>query len=230
MTRPIALPAVALLLAFSLACGEGAVPVREGDAEAVAPGAAPASTDPRVTAADLARIQGDSTSPVWLVMVSDFQCPACKYWHDEQAAEIVRDYVATGKVRFAYINYPLGQHLNAVPASEAAMCAAAQSKFWPVHDGIFATQAEWANAADPVPHFRRIVAAAGVDTTAWNQCLSDDVMLPLIEGDRDRGNASGVNQTPTFFVGTQVVSGAVPASQLRPLLDSAVARAGGGRG
>src|SRR5205814_3903353 len=32
--------------------------------------------------ADLARVQGDSTG-LWFLMVSDFQCPFCKRWHDE---------------------------------------------------------------------------------------------------------------------------------------------------
>jgi protein-disulfide isomerase len=160
-------------------------------------------------------------------MVSDFQCPACKHWHDNEAAEIMRDYVAAGKVRFAYINFPLNQHLNARPASEAAMCAAAQGRFWPVHDSIFAKQSEWANIGDPVPMFRQMVAGAGVDTVEWNRCLVDNVMIPLIDADLDRGRNNGVNQTPTFFIGSQVIGGAIPAARLRPILDSAIARAGG---
>lgn len=107
------------------------------------------------------------------------------------------------------------------------MCAGAQGKFWPVHDRIFAAQDQWTPLNDAVPTFRQIAIEAGVDTAAWNQCLLDDVMLPLVDADLDRGMAGGVNQTPTFFIGSQVVSGAIPAARLRPLLDSAIARAGG---
>ncbi len=202
--------------------------MRQGDAGSVAPGSQPAA-DPRLALADAGRVQGDSSAQVWLVMASDFQCPACKYWHESQSAEVMRDFVATGKVKFAYINYPLDQHQNAVPASEAAMCAAAQGRFWPMHDRIFATQEQWSTSPDAVSQFRQLANEAGVDTTAWQQCLDNDVMLPLIAGDRDRANAGGVYQTPTFFIGTQVVSGAVPYARMRPLLDSAVARAGSGR-
>jgi protein-disulfide isomerase len=80
---------------------------------------------------------------------------------------------------------------------------------------------------DPVPLFRGLVSAAGVDTVAWNQCLVDDVMVPLIDADRARGQAGGVNQTPYFFVGSQKVGGAIPAARLRPMLDAAIAQAGG---
>jgi len=218
---------MALLLAGALGACSGPE-VGKGNAAAVAPGTATDTTptDPRVAIADTARIQGDPAAKVWLVMASDFQCPACKYWHDTQAAEIMRDYVATGKVRFAYTNFPLDQHVNARAAAEAAMCSAAQGKFWDVHDRLFAKQAEWALMPDPVPAFRQLVGEAGVDTVAWNQCLVDDVMVPLIDADQDRGRAGGVDQTPYFFIGSQKVGGAIPAKELRPLLDAAIGQAG----
>jgi protein-disulfide isomerase len=217
-----------LLLAFALvACGRPEV--SDGDAAAVAPSDAnQAAADPRIAIADTNRIKGDTAAKVWLVMASDFQCPACKLWHDSYAPEIFRDYVETGKVRFAYTNFPLDHiHANARAASEAAMCAAAQGKFWGVHDRLFATQEQWAPTADPVPHFRRLAVESGVDTVAWNQCLADDVMVPIVDADRARGQANGVNQTPYFFIGNQKVGGAIPASRLRPILDAAIAQAGG---
>jgi protein-disulfide isomerase len=213
------------------ACG-GAKP-EKGDAAAVAPGgdtaaAATAPADPRVAIADTNRIKGNPDAKVWLIMASDFQCPACKYWHDSASAEIMRDYVASGKVRFAYTNFPLDElHPNARAAAEAAMCVAAQGKFWAIHEALFAKQPEWAPLPDPIPAFRKLALEAGADTVAWNKCLTDDVMMPLIEGDQGRGRANGVNQTPYFFVGQQRVGGAIPAAQLRPMIDAALAQAGG---
>jgi protein-disulfide isomerase len=224
MTRTLAVGSIAIAVALT---GCSKPEVSEGDAKAVAPAAATAPQDPRVGVADTARIQGNPAAKVWLVMASDFQCPACKHWHDNYAPEIMRDYVASGKVRFAYINFPLDHiHINARNASEAGMCAAAQGKFWGVHDRIFATQDQWSQIGDPVPFFRQIVIQAGVDTAAWNKCLADDVMVPLIDGDQSKGRAGGVDQTPYFFVGDRKVGGAIPAKQLRPLLDSALAQAG----
>src|SRR6185503_3574921 len=203
--------------------------VSEGNAAAAAPSATTSQTDTRVAVADTARIMGDPAAKVWLVMASDFQCPACKLWHDKYSSEIMHDYVATGKVRFAYTNYPIDHlHPHARAAAEAAMCAGAQGKFWPIHDRLFATQGEWAASADvdPIPTFRKLAAESGVDTVAWNQCLADDVMLPMIDGDQSRGRNNGVDQTPFFFIGDRKVGGAVPASFMRKLLDSALAPAG----
>jgi protein-disulfide isomerase len=229
MTRRLAFVRTAFAIGFGLtACSKPEV--KEGDANAVAPSASAAAPaeDPRIAVADSARIMGSPAAKVWLVMASDFQCPACKLWHDKYSAEIMRDYVATGKVRFAYINFPLDdRHPNARAASEAAMCAAAQGKFWGVHDRIFAGQDEWAATPDPVPAFRKIMTEAGMDTVAWNQCLIDDVIIPLIDADQARGRAGGVDQTPYFFIGDQKVGGAIPAKQMRPLLDAAISQAGG---
>lgn len=231
MTRDFRVYCSTLTLALALISCSGSK-ASQGDAASVAPGAtpdaAPALADPRVATADTARIQGNPEAKVWLVMASDFQCPACKYWHDTYSAEIMRDYVATGKVRFAYTNYPIDQlHPNARAAAEAAMCSAAQGKFWGMHDLLFARQAEWAPLPDPVAQFRQIALKAGVDTAVWNQCLTDDVMAPVVDADKTRAQAGGVDQTPYFFVGAQKIGGAVPAANLRKMLDAALAQAGG---
>jgi len=227
MTRHARLFGSAVTLALAVtACSKP--DVSEGDAAAVAPSStAPGEADPRVAIADTARIKGDSAAKVWLVMASDFQCPACKHWHDNYSSEIMRDYVATGKVRFAYTNFPIDHlHPHARAAAEAAMCAAAQGKFWGIHDRLFASQGEWGAAEDPMPVFRRLATEAGVETGAWDKCLTDDVMVPIVAGDRARGEAGGVDQTPFFFVGDRKVGGAVPASFLRTMLDSALLLAG----
>lgn len=228
MTRHFRTVSVIAPLALALACG--GPEVSEGDAAAVAPAAGEDSTvtDPRVAIADTARIQGNPDAKVWLVMASDFQCPACKSWHDNQAAKIMRDYVATGKVRFAYTNYPLDEiHPNARSAAEAAMCGGAQGKFWGIHDALFETQEAWSQMPDPLSHFRQLAHRSGIDTTAWNQCVTDRVMAPMVAGDHARGRAGGVNQTPYFFIGSQKIPGNIPANRLRPLLDAALAQAAG---
>ena len=57
--------------------------------------------------ADHARVQGSATAALWVVEVSDFQCPFCRQWHEQSYQAIKSQYVDPGKIRFAYINMPL---------------------------------------------------------------------------------------------------------------------------
>ena len=190
----------------------------------VAPGRTAALADSALVRADQARTRGASTAPLWMIIISDFQCPYCKQWHDETWASIDHDYVATGKIRVAYVNFPLSIHQFAKPAAEAAMCAAVQDKFWPVQDAIFKAQDEWAASTNPRPKFEAIVAAAGVDVTKWKACMDSHQTMPLIEADYDKAAAAGVQSTPSFFIGNEGIAGAAPYSQFKTAIDRQLAR------
>ena len=190
---------------------------------AASPGAL---TDSVSAAADRGRIRGAASAPVWFIEVSDFQCPYCKQWHDASFAAIDREYVQTGKVRLAYLNYPLSSiHPNARAAAEAAMCASVQGKFWPLHESLFATQTSWAAQAKPMPTFDSLAVAAGVDAPAWRSCMASHATAKLIDADHDRSASAGVQSTPTFFVGDRKLEGAYPVDSFRVALDAAVAKA-----
>ena len=178
-----------------------------------------------LAAADRGRMQGDTTATVWLVEVSDFQCPFCKMWHDSTYPAILREFVKPGLVRMAYVNYPLQQHANARPAAEAAMCAAAQGKFWPMHDRIFATQTRWSELADPTVVFDSLARATGVPLTEWRECVASTTMRLLIATDHDYGQKAGVASTPSFYIGSEAVSGAAPIDVFRTTIAHARAEA-----
>jgi protein-disulfide isomerase len=185
---------------------------------------AKAPPDSNITRADLARIQGSPTAPLWVIEVSDFQCPYCKQWHDETYSAFLDQYVRSGKVRLAYVNFPLGIHAHAWPAAEAAMCAGAQNKFWPMHDSLFATQGRWENGADPGATFDSLARATGLDMTRWRECVQSGKMRPLIQADHDRAQQAGVGATPSFIIGDKLLAGAQPLSDMQRVIDSALVK------
>ena len=150
-------------LAFTLVLGCGTADSTRhasGGSSSANPDAAPAATpvaarsaqtptDSISARADRGRIQGNADAKLWIIEASDFQCPFCKTWHDSAYGLVIRDYVKTGKTRMAYLNFPLSQHKNAMPAAEAAMCASVQDKFWPMHDALFTTQQQWEALPNP---------------------------------------------------------------------------------
>lgn len=220
---------LSLLLLVAAACSGGA-DARQ-DAAASTTAAAIDTTDwPLLRArADSSRILGDPAAKVWLVIASDFQCPWCRRWHEETAPAVKKEYVETGKVRVAYLQFPLNGHQHAMPAAEASMCAGAQGKFWAYHDRLFATQDEWTPLPNASAFYDSLARDVGLDVTAWQKCMSDDVMLAMIQADQQRAEAAGVSSTPSFFVGNQRIDGAETIDVFRRVLDPAVEAARGGK-
>ncbi len=177
--------------------------------------------DPVTDAADHGRIAGKDTAPLWFVMVSDFQCPFCKAWHDSTYKMIERNYVETGKLRMAFINFPL--HANSLPASVTAMCAAVQGKFWPTHDRIFDTQNAWKSLKDPRHYLDSLAVASGADAGKLKTCEDGKQVQPLIAADQARFQKAGVSGTPTFYIGNATLVGAQPPAMFRHVIDSLLA-------
>lgn len=216
---------ILLLLAATMACASGerdGVNVAQAEGSGGAARADTTQEDPRVSRADSARIMGRADASTWLVVISDFQCPYCKQWHDSAGEAVRNEYVNTGKVRLAYINFPLGQHQQAVPTAEAAMCAGVQDKFWPYHDALFETQQRWSAMRDATALLDSLARALNLDVAAHKQCRDSHLTLPLIEADRERATATGARSTPTLIVGGRIVEGAVPMLALRRMLDAAI--------
>ncbi len=176
-------------------------------------------------AADRGRILGDSTAKVWVLMVSDFQCPYCKMWHDQSFEALRREYVATGKVRMAYLHYPLEQHEQALPSAEAAMCASVQRKFWEYQSALFGTVERWGKGGNQSAVFDSLAQAQGLDMTRFRACTKSHVMRALVEADRDRMARAGVRSTPSFFVGQQGIAGAQPVGVFRQAIEEELKKA-----
>ncbi len=241
MTSHAALAILSVAAAFATACSPSdsahaakapATPAAAGVGAAA--GAMP--HDSITDRADAGRIEGSASAPVWLIEASDFQCPFCKNFHDETYPQIVRDYVSTGKVRLAYLNFPLEMHPHAAQAAEAAMCASVQNKFWPMHDSLFITQPRWAERTDALPVFDSLAVEVGVNAAQWRRCMQTHATQPLIAADRQRSASNGVRSTPSFFVmvpaagGTSTpVVGAQPYATFKAAIDKALESAAAGK-
>jgi protein-disulfide isomerase len=155
--------------------------------------------------ADRGRITGNPKAAIWVIMLSDFQCPYCKQWHDASFAKVM-EYANAGKIQLAFINLPLNIHPNAIPAAEAAMCASVQNKFWPMHDALFATQDQWAPLPDPTAKLESVASTLpGIDIASWRTCMTKHQTRPLVDADHDRARSAGANSTPAFIVDGKMV-------------------------
>jgi protein-disulfide isomerase len=176
-----------------------------------------------VAVADRSRILGDSSASVWVVIVSDFQCPFCKIWHDQSFATLKKEFVDNGRVRLAYLHLPLPQHQHAETTAEMSMCAGAQGRFWEFHDAVFKTQDQWSGLPPGTPFFDSVAAMAGVDQAQFRACMNAHTMQPIVRGDYQKAVDAKVRSTPTFWIGNEIrLEGVVPIQTFRDSIAKAL--------
>ena len=153
-------------------------------------------------AADVDNIQGNATgdpsAPIRMEVFSDFQCPSCKWLHDEELPMIVKDFVITGKVYAIFRYFPLAGHLYGRSSAEF-VCAAAQiGKYQQAADVLFAKQSIW-SADGKVEE-----AVASVLTPPEMQkvktLVKDTTVQSQINRDVNEGLAVPVRGTPTLLI------------------------------
>lgn len=157
--------------------------------------------------ADSGRIAGATAAPVWVIVMSDFQCAACREFTAAVLPALRRDYLDKSLVRIAFINAPQERHFNARFAAQAALCAAAHGRFWPMHDALFAQQQTWERMPDPRPFMNSLAVSVGVPAAFQEDCMGRDRMLHQLALDIERTMDANVTEVPTIFVGEQRFAG-----------------------
>ncbi len=163
-------------------------------------------------------VLGDADAPVTIFEFSDYQCPFCARFWSDTLPQITQQYIATGKVKIVFKDFPLDQiHPYATPAAHAARCAGEQGKYWEFHDKIFANQQLL--SASP---YQTWAGELGLDTAAFSQCVSSNKYLGAIRNDLQEGSGAGIQGTPGFIVNGQLVSGAQPFSVFQQIIEASL--------
>lgn len=161
---------------------------------------------------------GPADAPVTLLEYGDFECPHCG-----QAFPLVVEALKRfgPRLRFVFRHYPISvNHANAQLAAEAAESAAAQGRFWEMHDRLF-THQDQLDRASLTEHAR----AVGLDVARFDRELDDAVYRDRVLEDVESGEASGVIWTPTFFINGERYGYGSDLSGFMSHLEQLVARA-----
>ena len=175
------------------------------------------------------RSKGDVKAPITVYEMSDFQCPFCRKFFLETFPTLEKEYIATGKVRWIFINLPIPQlHPNAEPAAEFAMCSARLGRFWPVHDLLYHHQDVWGPLKEPGTFLLTLADSVGIPRDSLLPCLQHHDMEARVGGDAASAARIGAKATPSFLVDGALLTGAYPVEVFRHVLDSIyVVRTGG---
>jgi Na+/H+ antiporter NhaA len=138
-------------------------------------------------------IRGPHDARVTLLEYGDFECPYCG-----RAEHVIRDLLLSvgSDVRYVWRHLPLNDvHPHAQLAAEATEAAAAQGRFWEMHDALLAHQHELLPS-----ELQQHAEALGLDLERFTDDLRTHRHAGRVIADVASADESGVTGTPTFFV------------------------------
>jgi protein-disulfide isomerase len=171
---------------------------------------------------DPSKAFGSKNAPVVIEIFSDFQCPACKQLFLQTTQRVMDNYVNNNKLYMVHRDFPLPMHAYSRVAASYARAAAHIGKCEVVEQALFENQEKWEVNGDVKGTVAAVLSPAELKKV---QALVDShVLEPLVEKDKQLGQAVPVNQTPTSIIHTKEgqsypVVGFVSFDVLKTLLD-----------
>jgi Na+/H+ antiporter NhaA len=160
-------------------------------------------------------MRGPLDASITVIEFGDFECPYCG-----QAEPVVRELLAETDLRYVWRHLPLTDvHPQAQIAAEAAEAAAAQGKFWEMHDLLFEHQ----DALKPID-LVRYAEQLGLDSERFHQELKKHKFESRVAQDVESADVSGATGTPTFFINGQRHYGAYDIATLKAAVKTARAQ------
>ncbi len=192
--------------------GAGSVPATPTAAEDTTIWSVPVATsDP---------VRGSADALVSIVQFGDFECPFTKQV-EAVLSQILAKYGSD--VRIVWKDFPLPFHKHAAAAAVLARVAYQQrgdAGFWPVHDGLFASQPALDDSA--------LQVVAGRSGIAWAQvkaAITKKTFQRNLDAGTELASDLTVRGTPYFFVNGYRVQGAQPFNKFQQVIDAQLAKA-----
>ncbi|MFI4914216.1 MAG: DsbA family protein [Steroidobacterales bacterium] len=143
---------------------------------------------------------------VTIVEYGDFECSLCRA--AEPGVRMVLNHF-TAEVRLVYRHFLIeSAHPHALLAAEAAEAAAAQGKFWEMHDHLMRDGVRLDRAS-----LQRYAEELELDTALFQSSLDDEIYRQRVREQMEGAVRSHLRATPGFFVNGYVcdVSGGIHA-------------------
>ncbi len=151
-----------------------------------------ATVELAVPVAQSDHIKGPFDARLTLVEYGDYECPDCTATFpmiEKLLAE------AGDRVRFVFRHFPLSNiHKRASVAAQAAEAAAAQGKFWEMHELLYHRRGGL--EIDDLDH---MAIRLGMEVYRFQSELTTSAWASKVQFHADGGRQSGVTGTPTFF-------------------------------
>jgi protein-disulfide isomerase len=168
---------------------------------------------------------GQANAPITIAEWSDYQCPFCKQFELSTLPQIIQNYVDTGKVKIVFKEFAfLGNDSVTAGEYERAIWKLYPSQYFAWRTAMYNAQdAEGdtgfgnASTIDKLDAGIPGLDAAKITADVAANKASYDAMNAA---DKAEATSLGINATPSFIVGTQMIAGAYPYATFQAALDA----------
>jgi len=168
---------------------------------------------PQVSIVDPA--YGSSSPKITIIEFSDFTCAYCA-----STADGLRKLVAAypSDVQIVWKDFP-NTYSNpfAKTAAVAARCAQNQRKFWDYHDYLFANQTILNDST-----ILTIANTLELDTTTFNECVTNEETLPIVQMTFEEGQGLDITATPAIYINNQPYYGSTDFDSLEKIVNDLI--------
>lgn len=167
--------------------------------------------------------QGNADSKVTVIEFADFQCPFCGEWHNNIYPKLKAEYIDTNKINFIFWDFAfLGP--ESYKASEAALCAKEQGRFWEYHDHLYVNQSGEEQGAFSDENLKKFAPTVGLDISKFNECFDSRKYMEQVESVGVAAGEYGINSTPTVLINGLKLEGIMPYESFKNIIDAELAK------
>jgi len=158
---------------------------------------------------------GKKDAPVTLMEFGEYESEECAKVN-EVVKQLLEEY--EGKIRFQFRHFPLTLiHQRSLKASESAVAAAQEGKFWEMHNVLFSNRRNLGTTSLKL-HSKE----AGIKNKKFLDDLVNGVYGWQVQDDLKEGINRGVKELPAFFINYVPFAGKPTFANLSAAIDSAL--------
>jgi protein-disulfide isomerase len=151
-------------------------------------------------------IIGKADAPVTIIEYASLTCGHCANFHTKVLPRLKEKYLATGKVRLIFRDFPLDD--LAMAGSLLARCAATPDKSLDMIGTLFSTQETWASPKAAEVELKKIGTQFGLSGDAFDACFKNDPLFEsIVQGQEHAEKELKVEGTPAFFIDGKAYDG-----------------------
>ena len=144
-------------------------------------------------------VLGSASAPITIVEFGDYQCEACYHWYHNTRADIIDNYIETGKVNLVFMDLPfLGR--DSITAAQATYCADDQGKYWEYHETLYNFQEAIDNGWASKDRLVSFAFNLDMNMDKFNDCMDSSKYAKRVKANYDESQRFGAEATPTFLI------------------------------